>query len=276
MFLAKMKIGFAVVLALGLVGAGAGGWAYRSSLAAQVPDKGAEKASPQKPEKEKQQDVERLKEQLAERARKLLQARDALDRSEQELNDFEQRDAEERANLRMRLLEMEERLNAMRGEHRMRQVAELEDLGREKNKRDALQHEWRTWIEKARKPEENPSFKELQVEIMKQEDVVKDMESRFNAANRKRTEAVIEFRREMYLAEEKLERHDRLAAIRRKRIMDAMETASDRLRNLQNDDRPSDPSNRNLREVIRKVDDLQREVTELRREMRRSPSERDK
>jgi RNA polymerase sigma factor (sigma-70 family) len=276
MLLAKMKVGFAAVLALGLVGAGASGWAYRSLLAAQVPDKSGDKTSAQKPEKEKEEEPNRLKEQLAERARNLLQAREVLDQTERELYKFEQIDSEERTDLRIRLLELEERLRAMRGQHRTQQEVEFADLGVAKNTLENLRQQLKQEVAVAKKPEDVPTVKRLQTQIQEQEDLVHRMQDQFEVKNRQRTEKEIELRRETYLAEEKLERHDRLAAIRRKRITDSMDAASERLRNLQNDDRPADPSGRTLRELIRKVDDLQREVTELRRELRRASSERDK
>src|SRR5262249_40996232 len=138
MFLAKMKMGFAVLLALGLVGAGAGGWAYRSSPAAQAREKSSEK---QKPAQRVQADEEKQAKRAAEREDQIKRA-DAEWRSiEKTLEEFEARTGTERADLRIRLLEMEERLNAMRGQHRTQQEVEFAALGTAKSKIEPLQQQ---------------------------------------------------------------------------------------------------------------------------------------
>jgi hypothetical protein len=261
MFLAKMKIGFAVVLALGLVGAGASGWAYRSSLAAQAPAKEADKSSLQKPEKGKQEQARRLEDV------KTLEA--ALALAERDLIEFEEQAAEKRANFKLRLLEMEEQLRQMERDHQNQREEGSADLKLHSAQLAELQGKLKSVLTNAANPD--AASRQIKKDMDDQRDMIEREKKSIQVGENRRTKELVQLRKDIYHWREKLEMEERLQAIKRQRFADAVYATAIDLQRLQGRAHSSEPSDRTLRELIRKVDDLQREVTEMRRELRRSP-----
>jgi RNA polymerase sigma factor (sigma-70 family) len=273
MFMTKLKTVGAVLLALGLLGVGAGGWAYRPAPAALAsPGEAADQpTAPAQPAAERRP--------AANTNERLDDAQKRLDEAQAML---EQRDAEAgqaQTEQRLRLLELEESMRNLERRHdrqRERETAALKEAEADlKQARKGLRQVQEMIRAGASEEAARPHGAAAERAVKEAQELVQQREEQLERGEAVRRRERIDLRRELFLEEEKLHRLERQSDARRRRAAEDVEAATERLRQLQGGPR-AEPADRLLRDLLRKVDALQAEVDELRRQMRRTPPERDK
>jgi hypothetical protein len=174
-------------------------------------------------------------------------------------------------------LRVKERLHAAMRDH---DSLELDTFQREiKSKEEAIQ---RTMAElvKVREAAGNPEdLSKLAKRLEDRAQTEKEQLQKERQALRRLSEEVeakwgaelIDLRQEMVTAEEGLRLLERQQATQRQRFETRREAAEDRLRQLEGIPLRGEPTNRGLAELEKKIEALQREVSDLRRELRRQP-----
>jgi RNA polymerase sigma factor (sigma-70 family) len=285
MLLAKIKTAVVVVLTLGLIGAGAGGWAYRSALAAQAHTKDADK-----PAKEASKPLARPIQGDAEKpprdigAEKLKALREELQRAQDELEQMEDRGAKAKEDSQVQLMALEERFRLAEREQtrqRERELALLKDAGQELLSAQKAFYVLRNDFSKFSPPPDKAKEYEKALqwredEVNRKKAALAEQDANFRKAEEKRTEEMIDLRTRVMVEQNRLEQIERRLAAQRQRAADRVETILQRIRQIEGPNPPVEAPNRQLMELIRKVDALQREVSELRRELRRTQPEREK
>jgi hypothetical protein len=158
--------------------------------------------------------------------------------------------------------------------HRERELANLKALEFDVSKaRESL----RADLAKIADKEQAEKIAKKQAEAIEERNVRwMAEEAEFRAAEAKRSKEMLDLRKEMLREEAKMQRLERQNAASHRRATEKVEAVNEAIRQLQGGAPRSEPSNQLLEELRRKVDALQRDVTELRRELRRPPGERDK
>lgn len=255
MFLGKIKVALVIILAVGMAGAGTG-WLARGTAGDPTADAPA-KPLPAKPGSDRAA--------LIERARKSLQG------IEHAAEDMEAVLTRQLIDVRERLVEAEERLREAR-----RQPLETPvEVEKRLLKEEAADVELTIGkLKRAAKPEDERLRKFLrQLDSIRSE--LARIDRSANAAREKRFGAIVQLRKQIVQDEERVRQLERKQAIMRERFARKWDEAADRLRRLE-DRGPAalggDPA---LRKLERKLDALQRDLTELRRAVRRLRMEQD-
>jgi RNA polymerase sigma factor (sigma-70 family) len=314
MWMTKVTMAAAVLLAVGVVGSGTGLLTFRGPGAEQPFAKNAEEApagaaahenEPDEPQQDKALEERREKErqeralqerQERERQERALEDRRAKerqlqhDRAQADLEKLDDQSGErERAwteeliRARKKLVTLEETLRVKERLHaalRDHDSLELDTFQREiKSKEEAIQ---RTTAElaKVRETVANPEdLSKLAKRLEDRAQTEKEQLQKERQALRRLSEEVeakwsaelIDLRQEMVTAEEGLRLLERQQATQRQRFETKREAAEDRLRQLEGLPLRGEPTNRGLAELEKKIEALQREVSDLRRELRRQP-----
>jgi RNA polymerase sigma factor (sigma-70 family) len=261
MFVNKLKWAVALVMVMCLGGTGLGWWAYRGNAgrpearAGRPPDErrpndeaGGDRAVP--PAKKPAADEDREKALAEEKERLLRKANVELDRAEREADELEKKLSEEMVQLRLALMQAEEELRSTERQEALKREeiqAELKKIDREMAEVD----------KKVARPEDAKKLKAP----------LEERAARLRAMARESRDRA-ELREKMVKAEEDIRLAERLADRARARAADHIEEATARLRQAQGQALPEKTPD--LRSLERKLDRLQREVEELRRELRRS------
>jgi RNA polymerase sigma factor (sigma-70 family) len=264
----KLKLAALLVLAVGLVGGGAGAVAFRP-LGADRPA-GAPAAAQQSPAagEPDQPPKPRLPEPGADAAR----ARERRKELEQQHDELQARVRD----LEKQLLELESRWTKERGgfelvgaEENLRRLERQQALERERERADmkALEERVRGLrLEAKRSPKVTEELAERRKELDQEE-------LAWRRAEERRSDQLVKERTALGTVKDRLRELDREHAIDRSIAERKLDAAEERLRQLEgrllDPDAPSDPR----ADLDRKLDRVLQEVSELRRELRRRPSD---
>jgi hypothetical protein len=253
MFVSKLTVVAAVVLAVGALGAGAGLMARPAAgpgpmLAAEpraanddAPAKAAAEAPRKAAEDEQQAANERLRKQLAE-------VRVALDQLEVEQAKVEEVLAHKFIEARMAVLTEEDRLQRLLEERAVQREPIVDELRKV---------ETRIWN----------SDQQSQDRWRQERNSIRQTLQEFDA---KWSDRILDTRKKMLMAEEALKLEDRRAAVQRQRLQSKIDAMNARLAQLQGiADRPAAAPDRRHTDLDGKLDALLAEVKELRRELRK-------
>jgi hypothetical protein len=197
-----------------------------------------------------------------EREKRLAKALD--DAKVQEANLFRQ----EREWLR-EFVEAQRRL--LQVQERLRTVQRLQEDNTDtiRSERDAL-------AARIRKMEEVLADNKKDAERLAQwKDQVSALTARLRDHEERRSAELFEARLAVIQAEEEVRLVERQQAAQRARLQARVDAAHDRVRQLQDDAPPADPADRRVRGLEKKLDEVLRELAELRREMRKGRQDKE-
>jgi RNA polymerase sigma factor (sigma-70 family) len=194
-----------------------------------------------------------------------LQIRRQLEERWMILEELEEKASKELINARLALADAEDRLRSLEPDR----AAKLLDP-ESRVAADALRKsQAELWGVDESKGPNHPDRTRAQKQL-------RDAQQRYEELERKRqileAEAADQRRRvrnEMFQAEEQLRRVERRIEFRRRMATTDLEAAAERLRQFNGTAAPADPSGRILRDVEQKLEALQRELAELRRDLKR-------
>jgi RNA polymerase sigma factor (sigma-70 family) len=268
MFVSKVKMTAAVLLAFGLLGTGVGVVAQR--VGAKEQPGGEERdgttaapaeAAPQtRPERDREAEVQK-EAQLAEGAHK---ARAELLKADDEYLRLEEHWAERMAKARMELEHLEDKRNQHAEDMNLQLGEPLEEF---RNARSAVR-ELTGIIERTANDVDK---KALNSRLASAKAKLEYAQKRYEDLRQSFTERVS--RAPIIAAEERLRSLERRQAFELDRARARVDAAEERLRQLEGVERQADfgSVNRRLRELERKVDALNRSLSDLRKELRRQP-----
>ncbi len=293
MFLRKLKFAAAVLLATTLVGAGAG-WATYRAVAGQAPEAGpvapagaspAPKNAPGHPAKDEKAAEQHRRDELRER---LELAEKRLRLSEHEVEEREERWLQELIEARLKVMNLQEELKARERELADRSATEgslvdpeLRTLMNERNRVAAQLEQMR----KLRTKDDESATERLTKELAVTEDKMRKREQELNkeAAEKKkvRERALVDLRGlrgDLLVAEEKLRALRRRQEWQREEARRDLEDRAQRVRqwrqSLEDAESAAPPAARQPAELERKLDQVLRELAELRRTLRRPEEDR--
>jgi RNA polymerase sigma factor (sigma-70 family) len=288
MWWTKWKMLAGVVLVLALV-AGSGGWtafrvlaaAPRTAAAEQEPDPQAPLVltdPSQQPPLEKGPTAKEEQAAAAKRAVELKRAQAEVDRLEEEFGKLEELDAREQLDLRIQLMETEQRLHdreeevqglgkieVRQAEERYNQLAKEITAGMQALRRSRM-GEAKDKQLKSYQAESAAQLEEARAELAKVRAKYREHQENANADLMDLRRQILHWENRLGFVEWKQTRH-------RARAQAKLEAAEDRVRRLQEGNLPGPPRDRSV-ELERKVEQLLREVGELRRELRQRPADR--
>jgi hypothetical protein len=257
----KLKVLAAVVLAVGAVGGGVGWLTYRVG-GAEPPAPRAEARTSAAPLGRSEPEGARVA--AEEQAKQLDKAVDDAKARERALRDMEDQWLEELIQARRRLMVKEESLQALE-----REQAEARERERgDRNSRAARIRELEARIEEVAATSRDPEkqIARLREELGVQIEVARKVEA-------ERSRALLHAREELMVAEEQLRLLERRQAAQRARLQVRLEVAEERVQRLQGEPARRDAPDRRLAEVEGKLDQVLRELAELRRDLRHPPGD---
>jgi RNA polymerase sigma factor (sigma-70 family) len=255
MILSKLKLTAAVAMTVGLLGGGAG-WVAMTpggpgqALAAPQAKADSPRQNPDRDQRRTEEQVERIHLELR--------------KAEAELVDQEEAWAKDRTELRLRLADAEEQYKRQNGEVLPESVKMGEAGSAVEQARATLIY---TQQQSAHK--DSPQIETLESKLKKAEEDARRAKESYEKANQMAAKRIIETRREMVMAEERLSLFDRLTALKRQSAQGRVEELQTRLSQLRDGTGRSDPTDRKVQALDRKLDDVLRELTELRRELKK-------
>jgi RNA polymerase sigma factor (sigma-70 family) len=269
MWLAKLKAVAALVLVTGLVGGSAGlllvgarGGDRPGSVAAPEGE-GPPPGGPADPAPPREADRDRARE----RDEALGKARAAVEKLELHIQKREQQWADDLVNAQLKVMEAEEALREREREMNLERERERADL---KAVEDELRQR-RTDFDR-----QLDLVKEKAPLRAKEEALLRPLENRQNLFDtrwreheRARNEALRDARRAVLLAESQLHLLERQQESQRARAQDLLRAADERVRQLEGGPAPGGGEGGHVADLERKMDQVLRELTELRRELRR-------
>jgi hypothetical protein len=250
MFLTKLKLTAAVVLTLGMTGAGAG-WAARQS-AAVAEEQPAAKGKAIRPAEESRADAQAARDEALKRLRNLEDVADAQ----------AEKDMQEIIDARLRVVEVQAQLRRVESDVMGAGRPEPQTISHLSNQINDV----KTTL--ARQQEqlgpEHPTIKQLSERLAKLRDEKAIQEKGLMDLKEKATHAHPGVQRDLVTAEERLNFLQQRVAERRNRMAARVADAADRVRRLEDEASPA-PDGRRMAEIERKLDELLREVRELKR-----------
>jgi RNA polymerase sigma factor (sigma-70 family) len=297
MWMTNLKIAAAVALAVGVMGTGGGLLAYRvagaqpaGNAAVQIQERPADKA---------EDDDDRAKALAEEAARKTKrEQQDAIRRAMNQSQELEAAfDAQER-----RWMEelLEARRRELQAEEQFREVERLLAAQREQEKADwdvkratldttlsqrarSLQETLDSSLRRSVQGEKDPLVKKTKAELeqvlaeyRKRESELLKERDRWPDAEKRRTEQLINARLQVIEADANVRRVERRQARERNRLQLRLDASDDTVRRLEGA-APAERTNRRTTDLEAKLEQLLREVAELRREVQRlAPSRTNK
>jgi RNA polymerase sigma factor (sigma-70 family) len=277
MYMTQMKIAAAVVLIVGGLGAGAGLLTIRARAEERLTapannPTGVLESVPQlapagAPVADKKDDIER--------AAQLDKARAILENVDVEWEKLEFKLTDELIQGRLDLVKREENiktLEQLETQQRERETAKLLPIKRSLSSlRESLQSsKQQLGVEK----DADQKVASLTQEIRVTERQLGELEDVSTVEEAKRAEQRIEARMALVAAQENLNRIERRQAVVRQRFQAKIEDAEERVRQLQANPLPAESLQRSPKDLDKKLDQILREVTELRREVQRLPSDK--
>jgi RNA polymerase sigma-70 factor (ECF subfamily) len=259
MWMTKLKLTAAVVLAVGLLGGGVGLFAYRA-LADDVRS-GARTAGreEQPPGALPAGEPERTRQPVQERAASRDRAGAAVELLDKDIQKREEVWASELLQARIKVLDAEENL------HQLEQKLSRE---RERERADIQQVE-----QQLRQGKTFPPSKQ-QTEFLKDlEERLRMLDDRWEERERVRTRVLTDARKELMVADLHLRLLERQQARQRARAEEMLRAAEERLQQLEGGTGRAGPSGGREADLGRKLDDILRELNDLRREIRRRPAD---
>jgi hypothetical protein len=266
MWATQFKLVAAVLLAVGVLAGGAGLLLY----SAHGDDRGAGPTGSAKKVPPPERPEPRADAGKGEgRARALVQARAEVRDMEQEFLKWERNCTEELIKARSRVMACEDHLRSLEREqalHRERERDEAKPVEMRVHLLQATVHD----LEKNLR--EGKADKQTTRQLDRARAQLRELEDRTRNNERKRNAQLAEARQELVAAEEGLRLIERRQAFERTRWHGRLEAADERVRLLKGGEPLGRGAmERRQRELERKLDLLLRELTELRREMRRRP-----
>jgi RNA polymerase sigma factor (sigma-70 family) len=280
MFLSKVKFALGIGLVLGALALAGSRVVFDMPARGQdVPREGvAQKA--ERPLVDRQVDVQA----------QLDRARDELSRREEALNKSEERQSTALIDARLKLLELEEQLRALE----RRQEVELAELQRRRVQPDPVTSAEHAELQKGIDSLTSGLYRMRDRGVAKDDKTVQSVETQLRQYREKlldgyarletqrreaRAEATerergysqerIRYRKEILAAEEHIRLLERRAMRETERLQAALDAASARVRQLEGLTPAAAPTGRSNAEWQRRLDELIREVAELRRELKR-------
>jgi RNA polymerase sigma factor (sigma-70 family) len=275
MFMTKLKIVGAVLLAVGVAGSVAGVLTY-SGVAGEQKEQKAEKlptpaavelqekaVKPTQPtsqsRKEKQKATVAKPDMEGKRKPSPLEAaRHDLQRDEARYEVSERNWMQEMVDARLRVMEAEDKL---------RKIEDKEDS------ESGVYSQLKAAQDQLRDSE--PIFRSKDYQQLKQmREKVRELEKQWNQIEGAHTAVLYRARRDFLEAEENLRLLERTQDFQRDRARRKLEAANERVRQLEQDSSPAAPAKSGTAQLESKVDRLLREMGELRREIRRLQTEK--
>jgi RNA polymerase sigma factor (sigma-70 family) len=300
MWLTKLKIVASLLLTAGVVVGGTGMLAYgvlgTGQPGAQAEEQPLSKPAqaPQglpppaaQPRREADQDLlqaekerlqvekERLEAEKQERERERAQAKDQVNRLEAVLQKQEEQWSDELIEARKQLLIAEEQLRRLERRQAAQRERGQEQVELRRAEEDVLwlQNTLREMAAREKNAELSAGRRQLSLQLDEARAKLRKLEPLVEKLEQQRTEELIEARQKVVIAEERLRQLERRQATQRERTQAQLQAADERIRQLQGAPSQPAPAQGRIQELERKVDQLLREMAELRREMRRKPLE---
>jgi hypothetical protein len=278
MFMTKLKIAGALLLAVGVAGSGAGALTYRGMAGEQNGPQAEKPSTPPRVEREEQK-AEPIRPVVRTREDKLKLAaaddpaprieREKIEREKIALDyhrDTEQLYSEQERRWVQQLVEA--RLRLMRTEDQLR-MTERENNPEAEKVSSRLKAE-REEFKQAEEVYANKDHPHLKV----RREALRRVQEKWDRITSDRANLLSKVRREFVEAEEELRLLERMQAIQREKALRELEAAGDQVRKLQVAPSQMEPAARGSMELEVKVDRLLREIAELRREIRRQSTDK--
>jgi RNA polymerase sigma factor (sigma-70 family) len=264
MLLSRLKVMLVVVAAVGLAGTGVGWLATGSSRGGPAATAAAPVTRPQAPatpheEKKDNKHADAIPKARAELRRVTLEA-EKLD------HDL----TKQVIQARQQMVELEERLHQTGTVLPAEIGAQQAALLKEAERRRAWMHQIEGSSVKGRN---DPGFAKAQKEFEQVQEHLADLQKKAAAVQRKLSAQRLELRREMVRQEEEIRLLERKRDAVREQTERARQEAAERLRRLEGGPAMALPA-LPVRELMRRLDAIQRELAELRREVQRRRPER--
>jgi RNA polymerase sigma factor (sigma-70 family) len=261
MILSKLKFAAAVAMTLGLIGGGAG-WMARTPGGAGVAlaDGPPAKAEPPKsaPTKEEQRHAELAERQRAQTS--LLRVK--LQELQDQLSRFEKIWTRDRIDARLRLAEAEEKYKRLE-----------RDLADDKTAERTGMLDFESKIAEAQRQRGRAGNDETEKRLAARANDLGTEAHRYHERHQKSQAefavAILEARRDMVTAEEQLSLLDRQVALKRRTHQSAVEELQDSLYRSQGAGGDANPTDRKVKDLEHKLDDVLRELADLRRDLKK-------
>jgi RNA polymerase sigma factor (sigma-70 family) len=279
MFMTKLKIAAALLLAVGVAGSGAGALTYGGMAGEQAGPQAEKSSTPPRVDREEQKaepirPVVRTREdklnlaaaddpapriEREKRSQLLPAARDYLHHAEEEYYEQERRWIRQLVEARLRLMQTEDQLRMAERENN----PEAEKVSsRLKTEREEVKQAEEVYADK-----DNPHLKARR-------EALRRVQEKWDRITSDRANLLSKVRREFVEAEGDLRLLERMQAIQREKALRELEAAGDQVRRLQVASPQMEPAARGSMELEVKVDRLLREIAELRREIRRQSTDK--
>ncbi len=265
MILSKLKLATAVVLTAGMIGGGAGWMALAPGGPGLAVAAGQGKTDLPKPDRAKEE--ERRAAELAENQQlQISKLRAELAEAQDQMRNQEDTWARERIDARLRFAQAEDRYQQLAKV--LAQSMTPDTLNMEwsfENEVNSLRTSIGDAMKKPGKAEKDPKIAEMRSSLAVAESNLKTTREPYGRLQA----AVQQARGAMVTAEEQLFLFDRITALKRRSAQSQVEDLQDRLNQLRGGSGRPDSVEQKVQTLEHKLDDVLRELTELRRELRK-------
>jgi RNA polymerase sigma factor (sigma-70 family) len=258
MTLTNLKVAVATIAVLGTCGAGMG-WLTRGGQAAPTAAAAEVKAKPSQPwpaaNEEKRRDEAAL-----------VQVRDELRRRQKQAEAVEEMMVDELIRARQEHMELEEQLRKEeRGQRDPAADPRCQQLRDEANRIQASMDEI---LARSVAGDAGAALERLRVRLRQVEGELESRLKELDAVEEARAKPIFNLRKSLIEKEERLRLLERRQAARREEMARGIEAAEAKLRQLE-DARAPERADRDLREIVRSLEALRREVADLRQDVQR-------
>jgi RNA polymerase sigma factor (sigma-70 family) len=264
----KLKMAVAVLLVVSMLSGGAGLLAYRVWGADRLVPAAGEREEAQAPQRAEQStappakgapaeaEKDRAREEVA---KQLQQARSQVVEMDARLHTLEKHWTDELIQVRGQQVASEENLRLIERQQAVERARERAEI-------NTLERRVLDMKMGAGKDKDAAEFE-------KSSETLLSLDKRWKQNEEQRSARLTNARQDLVAAEERLRLLEREQSAERGRVQAQLEAAEERVRLLQGEAPASDAAGRRAAELERKVDLLLRELTELRKELRRPPDE---